>query len=118
MTDDEAVPGPNELPTAAGPGEFITYEPLGMIPAEPGWRALFVDEKNSSTAEVPVIAWGIFRQTRRRVRDFRPLGDVSNCIDGIIGDMTYLGADRYLDCARADSRFRGYIEPGVAANAG
>lgn len=47
---------------------ITSYEPLSMIAAEPGWRAVFIGRPGDDVpgyAAEPLIGWGIFDVTER-----------------------------------------------------
>jgi hypothetical protein len=55
---------------AEAPRRVISYEPLNLIAAEPGWRAAFIGHLGDDPgyAAEPLIGWGIFDVTERPAR--------------------------------------------------
>jgi hypothetical protein len=90
---------------------ITTYEPLSLITAEPGWRAVFIGRPGDGGpgyAAEPLIGWGIFDVNERPPR-------------GVTGPTTHLGRqvhgivaleDEVNAAPAAAANFWRYLAPG------
>lgn len=61
----------SERQAKQAPRRITSYEPLSLIAAEPGWRAVFIGRPGDGApgyAAEPLIGWGIFDVTERPPR--------------------------------------------------
>jgi len=78
-----------------------TFELISLCSAEPGWRAVI---SGGSGAEVPVVAWGVFRKRRGSQ-------DLGTSMQGLLAVAPQPGTPIIFNCAAAVSGFEGYFAP-------
>lgn len=91
-------------PSTPPEGAYRSFDPLGMSPADPGWRAVFSYADGQGRAEVePLIAWGVYQLTWRSFATDEIVRTDGTTIDGIVRDFlnTDPPAVRHLVSARA-----------------
>jgi hypothetical protein len=93
------------------------YEPVSLAPAAAGWRAIY-SRSEGGLRVAPIVAWGVFHKTIRRVPRGEIVKDLGNVLEGVVADAQFpsVGAQlpgriRGFSCAAKTSSFEGYLDP-------
>ena len=88
------------------------YEPRQIMPAAPGWRAIFKADHGPGT--VPVVMWAVcLKKAEWFLRNERPSQRKSRPERVIVG-MVNSGDALGLEASEAIRNFVGYAEPGAS----
>jgi hypothetical protein len=85
--------------------EIDRYDLVSLGPDAAGWRAV----ANGTT--IPVIAWGVFRWTKRRKSDGSLVEDLGTIMAGVVADSHPGGPAGGFLCAAGLLRMDGYLSP-------